>query len=202
MNRVEASWTRWTLTAASLALAVALAGSPLAGQVGGWKPSGEQDGRVDRGMYEEALAVVTQYREADPEMQAFFEQAHAYVVFPTVGKGAIGIGGARGKGILFHQGQVMGEATLTQLSIGFQWGGQAYSEIIFFESQAATDRFVEGNFEVAAQASAVAATAGASRDVSYEGGVAIFTQAKGGLMYEASIGGQKFSFQAKGPPSD
>jgi hypothetical protein len=91
---------------------------------------------------------------------------------------------------------------LSQVTIGFQWGGQAYSEAIFFESQSDTERFVEGNFELAAQASAVAATVGASRDVSYEGGVAIFTMAKGGLMYEASVGGQKFSFNPASPPSN
>ena len=103
---------------------------------------------------------------------------------------------------MFLGGQAVGGVSLSQVTIGFQWGGQAYSEAIFFESQSDTERFVEGNFELAAQASAVAATVGASRDVSYEGGVAIFTMAKGGLMYEASVGGQKFSFNPASPPSN
>jgi lipid-binding SYLF domain-containing protein len=145
---------------------------------------------------------VVAFREKDPDMAAFFDQAHSYVVFPTVGKGGVGIGGAYGKGVLFHGGQAVGEVSLSQVTIGFQWGGQAYSEAIFFQSQSDTERFVEGNFEVAAQASAVAATVGASRDVSYQGGVAIFTMAKGGLMYEASVGGQKFSFNPASPPSN
>ena len=174
--------------------------APLSGQVAGWKPAKESDKTVDKGLYDGALSTVTQFREKDPGMAGFFDQAHSYVVFPTVGKGGIGIGGAYGKGILFHNGEVVGEAGLKQVTIGFQWGGQAYSEIIFMETEADTERFVKGNYEVSAQASAVAATLGASRDVSYQGGVAIFTLAKGGLMYEASIGGQKFSFEAKGAP--
>jgi len=181
-------------------LALGTGAAPLAGQVAGWKPAKESDKTLDKGLYEGALATVTAFREKDPGMAAFFDQAHSYVVFPTVGKGGIGIGGAYGKGVLFHQGEVVGEAGLKQVTIGFQWGGQAYSEIIFMETEADTERFVKGNYEVSAQASAVAATLGASRDVSYQGGVAIFTLAKGGLMYEASIGGQKFSFEVKGAP--
>ena len=98
---------------------------------------------------------------------------------------------------LYENGEPTAEVTMTQLSIGFQWGGQAYSEFIFFKDDLALDHFKRGNFEVGAQASAVAVTAGASADASYSGGVAIFTQAKGGLMYEASIGGQKFKFKPK-----
>jgi lipid-binding SYLF domain-containing protein len=181
-------------------LAFATAAPPLAGQVAGWKPNKDSGKTVDKGLYDGALATVTAFRTQDPGMADFFDQAHSYVVFPTVGKGGVGIGGAFGKGILFHNGEVVGEASLTQLTIGLQWGGQAYSEIIFMQTEADTERFVEGNYEVSAQASAVAATLGASRDVSYKGGVAIFTLAKGGLMYEASIGGQKFKFEAKGAP--
>jgi lipid-binding SYLF domain-containing protein len=171
-----------------------------AGQVAGWKPADPGDRVLDRDLYEGARSTIVAFREADPEMAAFFDQAHSYAIFPTVGKGGVGIGGAYGKGVLFHGGQAVGEVSLSQVTIGFQWGGQAYSEAIFFQSQADTERFTGGNFEVAAQASAVAATLGASRDVSYEGGVAIFTMAKGGLMYEASVGGQKFSFNPAAPP--
>ncbi|WP_439105464.1 YSC84-related protein [Congregibacter sp.] len=129
----------------------------------------------------------------DPSMQVFFDTAAAYVVIPTVGKAGFGIGGARGKGLLYEGGEPTAIVTLTQLTIGFQWGGQAYSEFLFFEDEGALEDFKRGNYELGAQASAVAVTVGASADANYSKGVAIFTRAKGGLMYEASVGGQKFS---------
>jgi lipid-binding SYLF domain-containing protein len=135
--------------------------------------------------------------EKDPDMQRFFDSAAAYVIIPTVGKAGVGIGGARGKGLLYEGGDITAEVTLTQLTVGFQWGGQAYSEFIFFEDDTALNHFKQGNYELGAQVSAVAVTAGASADASYSDGVAIFTQAKGGLMYEASIGGQKFKVEMK-----
>lgn len=132
----------------------------------------------------------------DGLMSSLFASSYAYVIFPNVGKGGIGIGGAAGNGIVFEQGIIIGKARMTQLSIGFQLGGQAYREVIFFETKADLDRFKEDKFEFSAQASAVAATAGASANVKYHEGVMIFTQQKGGLMYEASVGGQKFDFTA------
>lgn len=125
-------------------------------------------------------------------MQRYFDAAAGYVVIPTVGKAGLGIGGARGKGLLYENGEPTSKVTMTQLSIGFQWGGQAYSEFVFFEDEKALEHFKNGNYELGAQASAVAITAGASADAGYASGVAIFTLAKGGLMYEASVGGQKF----------
>jgi lipid-binding SYLF domain-containing protein len=142
----------------------------------------------------EAKQAVAEFKKADPSLKRFFSAAHAYAVFPTVGKGGFGIGGAYGSGLVFKGGHVVGETSVTQLTIGFQLGGQAYREIIFFEDKAAFDDFKDGNFELSAQASAVAATFGASADADFDNGVAVFTLAKGGLMYEASIGGQKFSF--------
>ena len=142
--------------------------------------------------HEKAQAAKAEMLDKDPDMQRFFDSAVAYVIIPTVGKGGIGIGGARGNGLLYEGGAITAEVTLTQLTIGFQWGGQAYSEFIFFKDDVALADFKRGNYELGAQASAVAVTAGASADASYSGGVAIFTQAKGGLMYEASVGGQKF----------
>lgn len=135
--------------------------------------------------------------DKDPDMQRFFDSAVAYVIIPTVGKGGIGIGGARGKGLLYENGAITAEVTLTQLTFGFQWGGQAYSEFIFFEDDVALADFKRGNYELGAQASAVAVTAGASADANYNDGVAIFTQAKGGLMYEATVGGQKFKVEPR-----
>ena len=135
--------------------------------------------------------------EKDSGMQSFFDKATGYAVFPNVGKGGFGIGGARGKGLLKVGGETVAVVTLTQLTFGFQAGGQAYSEFIFFEDDLALGNFKRGNYELGAQASAVAITAGASADADFNEGVAIFTQAKGGLMYEATVGGQKFKVEAK-----
>jgi len=135
------------------------------------------------------------FLETDPGMETFFEDAYGYVIFPSVGKGAAGIGGAHGQGLVFEQGEVIGTSALSQATIGFQLGGQEYQEVIFFRTEDALDDFTAGNFEFSAQASAVAATAGASATADYDKGVAVFTATKAGLMYEASIGGQKFSYR-------
>jgi lipid-binding SYLF domain-containing protein len=137
----------------------------------------------------------SEFIRSDSLMSSLFSDAPAYVIFPNVGKGAIGIGGAAGNGIFFENGMPTGTASLKQVSIGFQFGGQAYREVIFFENVAAIERFKNDNFEFAAQASAVAVDKGASANVNYRDGVMVFTQKKGGLMYEASIGGQKFDFE-------
>jgi lipid-binding SYLF domain-containing protein len=144
----------------------------------------------------DAAEAKEEFLKADWKMKKHFEEAHGYVIFPNVGKGAIGIGGAAGNGVAYEGGAEVGMAKLTQVSIGFQWGGQAYREIIFFKDKAAMDRFKQNKIELSAQASAVAATAGASADADYDDGVLIFTMQKGGLMYEASVGGQKFKFDA------
>jgi len=148
------------------------------------------------------------------ESANFFAKSHGYAVFPTVGKAGIGIGGARGEGRVYEQDAYIGDTTMTQLSIGFQLGGQAFSQIIFFEDERALKEFTSGNFEFGAQASAVAITAAASagagttgasgsasggkRDATTAGqyyrGMATFIIAKGGLMYEASVSGQKFTY--------
>ena len=156
---------------------------------GSWDPAEVQDRDAKA---QEAIAT---FKESDPSIQRFFDAASGYVVIPTVGKAGFGLGGARGKGVLYENGAVTAVVTLTQLSFGFQWGGQAYSEFIFFEDAETLDNFKRGNFEMGAQVSAVAITAGASADTNFNSGMAIFTQAKGGLMYEASIGGQKFKVE-------
>jgi lipid-binding SYLF domain-containing protein len=150
--------------------------------------------------------------------KAFFKSAYGYAVFPTVGKAGIGIGGAYGKGQVYRGGKVTGETSLMKATIGFQLGGQAFSEIIFFEDKRAYSAYTGGNFEFDASASAVVITAGVQAKAgtegttagasagpatgtqaqsSYQKGMAIFVHTKGGLMYEATIGGQKFSFTAK-----
>ena len=141
--------------------------------------------------------TIRAFRESDDSMQQFFEDAAGYAVFPTVGKGGMGVGGAYGRGMLVEDGDHVGYCDLTQATIGFQLGGQAYSEIVFFENESALNDFKFGNFEFAAQVSAVAATAGAAATADYEDGVAVFTLTKGGLMYEAAVGGQKFDYVSK-----
>jgi lipid-binding SYLF domain-containing protein len=143
----------------------------------------------------DSASVIAKMKQKDPGMAKVFDEAYGYAIFATVGKGGIGIGGARGKGEVFEKGVRIGTSTLTQLSVGFQLGGQVYSEVIFFKDKTALDDFKRGNFEIGAQVSAVALTERASRDLAYNSGVAIVTMAKGGLMYEASVGGQKFTYK-------
>lgn len=173
-------------------------------------------------MFLSAVALADEYSDsvkafkAAEETKPFFAKAYGYALFPTIGKGGLGIGGAHGSGKVFVAGKVTGKTSMTQITVGLQFGGQAYSQIIFFEDKRAYDDFTSGNFEFGAQASAVAITAGAQASagstgatagatpggtagdqakIKYYKGMAVFTYAKGGLMYEASIGGQKFSFE-------
>lgn len=162
----------------------------------GWDPD-DSGSSKKKSQEQECRDAIAEFKKKDSDLNRFFNKAHAYAVFPNVGKGGFGIGGAHGKGLVFQGGKVLGRTTLTQATIGFQLGGQVYAEIIFFEDAKALKRFTDENFEFSAQASAVAITAGASADAAYEDGVAVFTMAKGGLMYEASIGGQKFSYKKK-----
>lgn len=143
-----------------------------------------------------ANALITA-KEKDPLIAKWFDAAYAYAVFPKVGKGGFIIGGAYGKGIVIRGDTTLGTTSLTQGTIGAQIGGQVYSQYIMFRDETALNHFRRGNFEFGAQVSAVAITLGASADANYDGGVAIFTLAKGGLMAEASIGGQKFKYQDK-----
>ncbi len=164
---------------------------------------------------DEYESAINSFREAG-ESGAYFEKSVGYAVFPTIGKGGIGIGGAHGSGRVYKGGEVIGTSDMTQLTIGFQLGGEAFSQIIFFENEAALDNFISGNFEFSADASAVAITAGAhatantgggasagisggqndadTKSLGFRKGMAIFTIAKGGLMYQATLGGQKYSF--------
>jgi lipid-binding SYLF domain-containing protein len=147
---------------------------------------------------DEVAEVVQKFKEGDPGMQAWFAEAYGYVVFPSVGKAGFGIGGARGHGLVYERGGLVGKSTLTQVTIGLQFGGQEFSEVIFFKDKTAFDDFIRGNFEMGAQVSAVALTTGVSADLAYNGGVAVVTATKGGLMYEATVGGQKFDFEEIG----
>jgi len=141
--------------------------------------------------------AIIDIKNADPGIETYFENAAGYAVYPSVGKGGFVVGGAYGKGVVITNDQVSGLTTMTQASIGLQIGGQKYSQFIFFKDQVALEHFRRGNFEFGAQASAVAITKGASADVDYNQGVAIFTHASGGLMAEGSVGGQQFSYTPK-----
>ena len=143
----------------------------------------------------DATAAKAEFIKTDPKMAGNFETAYGYVIFPNVGKGAVGVGGASGNGVAYEQGAKVGMAKLTQVTIGFQLGGQSYREVIFFESKKDMDRFKENKIELSAQVSAVAAAAGASANAKYVEGVMVFTMQKGGLMYEASVGGQKLKYE-------
>ena len=146
-------------------------------------------------LLQKAQWTIERFKETDQTMaEAFFKTAKGYAVFPTVAKGGAGIGGAYGNGVLYENDKPVGWCDLSQGSIGLQLGGQAYSEIIFFETDQALATFKAGTMEFAAQASAVAASADAAATADYDNGVAVFTLAGKGLMYEASIGGQKFDY--------
>ncbi len=149
----------------------------------------------DQDRIESAEKAVALMKLQDDTITSWFTKAAGYAVFPNVGKGGIGIGGAHGKGVLFENGKAVGGTELTQVTVGFQFGGQSFVEVIFFEDAIALGNFKKGNFELSAQASAVAVTLGAGASTGYEKGVAIFTMQKGGLMYEATVGGQKFKYK-------
>ena len=144
---------------------------------------------------QDVAKAIAEFKKADSGIAKVFETAPGYAIFPSVGKGAIGIGGAHGNGYVYEGGHLIGHTSLTQVTIGFQFGGQAYREVIFFKDKTALDEYKRGDFALSAQASAVAIKPGVSADLAYNGGVAIVTMAKGGLMYEASVGGQKFSYK-------
>jgi len=148
----------------------------------------------DPAAIKKAGAAVDMFKKADPSLARFFKNAKGWAVFPSVGKGAIGIGGAGGSGILFEKGKAVGKTSLTQVTIGLALGGQSFSEIIFFENDLALTKFKGGDFSLAAQVSAVAAASGAAAAAKYTQGVAVFTAGESGLMFEASVGGQGFGF--------
>ncbi|MFU8896145.1 MAG: YSC84-related protein [Gammaproteobacteria bacterium] len=153
------------------------------------------EGKAD--IEKDAAAVLKTAKAADPTLGPVFNAAPGYAVFPTVGKAAAGIGGAYGRGVLYERGRAVGYCDLTQATVGLQFGGQTYSEIIAFETKEAVETFKQGNFSFAAQATAVALKSGAGANAKFRDGVAVFTMDETGLMYEAAVGGQKFSYQAK-----
>ncbi|MGA3067541.1 MAG: YSC84-related protein [Tepidisphaeraceae bacterium] len=154
-------------------------------------PAGKSDLR------DSSADALNQAQQNDPSLRDIIQASSGYAVFPSVGKGAIGIGGAYGKGDVYQNGAVVGYCDMTQGSIGVQLGGQDYVEILVFQNPEAVQRFENGNFTFDAQATAVAVKSGAGANAKFENGVAVFTMAEAGLMYEAAVGGQNFAYQAR-----
>ena len=146
-------------------------------------------------LIQKADAVVAKVHAQNGDLARFCRDSVGYAVFPSVGKGAAGVGGAYGKGVLYEGGRVVGYCDMTQATVGAQIGGQKYTEIICFQDQKSLEHFKDEKLAFDAQASAVAGKSGAAANASYSDGVAVFTLDEKGLMAEASIGGQKFSFQ-------
>jgi lipid-binding SYLF domain-containing protein len=163
--------------------------------------------------------TIAMFKEAGGSAK-FFDNSYGYAVFPTIAKGGLGVGAAHGKGRVYEQGKYVGDTSMTQVSVGLQAGGQAYSQIVFFQDKNSFDEFTSGNFEFGAGVNAVAIKSGVSASAgstgtsagasgagtgdasttgAYRKGMAVFTVAKGGLMYEASVAGQKFSYKAVAP---
>jgi lipid-binding SYLF domain-containing protein len=172
-----------------LGLAALLLTSVPAGSARAWDPEAE---KKDAAEVESALQA---FKKADPRLKVYFEQAYGYAIFPTVDKGGFVVGGAYGKGKVFVGNKVVGNTSLSQGSIGLQVGFEAYSELIFFGDKAAFEAFKTGNAKFAASATAYAIKAGASTVANYSDGVAVFVKGKGGLMADASLGGQSFTFE-------
>lgn len=148
----------------------------------------------DTKLQNEVKEALTEFAKSNPQVESHLHKAYGFAFYPKITKGGLGIGGAGGKGLVFDNKTVIGESKLAQATFGLQAGGQQYMEIILFEDQPALDRFIAGKIKFSGQASAVALKDGASADVNYQDGVAIFTKTIGGLMAEASVGGQKFTY--------
>jgi len=146
-------------------------------------------------MIDEANEAKQAFIKSDAGLADNFKSAYAYVIFPNIGKGALIVGGAGGKGTAFQNGKPVGKAKVVQITVGAQAGGQAYREVIFFENESSFQRFKDDKLEFSGQMSAVAVKAGASANVNYTNGVLVFTEERGGLMAELSVGGQKFTYE-------
>ena len=179
-----------------LRLAVAIgaaAALALSARAEKWDPRAESKNRAE--LVQKSQAAVADFLSADPSLGAYFKEAYGYAVLPSVTKGAAGIGGARGKGVLFRAGAPAMKVYMSQFTIGAQFGGKKYAEVVFFRDARAYEAFQDDAFEFSAEAQAVVASDGAGARTSYDDGVAIFVRDKAGAMVEASIGGQRFEIE-------
>ena len=174
-----------------LLAAIGAAGLGLAGCETAPKTQPERQVLIDK-----SGQTITEFRSLDPSMQSWFDSSHGYAVFPAVGSGAFIVGGSFGRGVVYERGVAIGFADIKQGSVGLQAGGQGYSEIIFFQTKEIFDSFKSGTFSFSADATAVAASAGAAGQTTFKNGVAAFIKGQSGLMAGAAIGGQGFSFEA------
>ena len=145
-------------------------------------------------LHQRALETLQEAMQRDPSMRGVLEQAEGYAVFPSIGKGGAGVGGAFGRGVLFDRGQMVGYVDVSQASIGLQLGGQSFSEILVFRSRSALENLKGGQFSLGANVSGVAITTGAAASTNFERGVAAFIIPRGGLMAELSLSGQRINF--------
>lgn len=179
------------LSALAFSMAVAIIPSTIHAQ----KTEEEKEETKDK-MLMDSKESKAAFIKSDPGLNDLFKSAYGYVIFPNIGKGGLIVGGAGGKGTVYEKGSAIGKAKMVQVTVGAQAGGQAYREVIFFENKAAMDRFKENKLEFTGQVSAVAAKSGASLNAKYSDGVLVFTEERGGLMAEATVGGQKFNYTA------
>jgi len=142
-----------------------------------------------------AQAAVANFKLADPGLKTFFANSAGYVILPSIGEGGFIVGGEHGHGLLYEKGKPTGKVTLTEVSVGAQVGGGSFSEVIFFETQAALNSFKTTKYEMSAAAKATVAASGAAANAKYDQGIAVFTLPKSGAMVAAAVGGQKFKFE-------
>lgn len=193
--KAMAGWrTAATAAAVSAGLLAGIGAATMAGCTSSQKSDFHNDTLT---LEQRAHATKLLFVEQDAGLQRFFDEAAGYVIFPAVGKGGFIVGGAHGEGVVYEDGDVIGTSKITQATIGAQIGGQSFREVIFFKAPIDVERFKQGNWEVSANVSAVAVTAGAAASADYTNGVAVFTMTEGGLMLEASVGGQKLTYRPK-----
>ncbi len=160
----------------------------------GWNPFKRNHKRSGE---ENAQLLIKKIKETAPDSKKIFDNAIGYAVFPSIGKAGIGVGGAAGNGRVYRKGEFIGTTTMSQLSIGFQLGGQVYGEVIFFQDDNTLNKFKQGKFELGANASAIVVNTGAAITAGFKDGTIVMVLPKGGLMYEATVSGQKFTFKGK-----
>jgi lipid-binding SYLF domain-containing protein len=161
----------------------------------GCRPEPPAGAAQQRSLRDDVRAAISKMQARDPDLRDFLDNAEGYAVLPSVGKGGVIVGGAVGRGEVYQRGNFIGYVALQQATVGAQVGGQEYTELIVFQTPEALDRFTSGKLDFAANASAVLLKAGAAKSARFQHGVVVFTVPTGGLMAEAAIGGQKFTFQ-------
>jgi lipid-binding SYLF domain-containing protein len=180
------------------ALTAALSALALAAAAWAAQPQSGQAAAQPSAMSGEAQKTLDTFKQKDPTVTQQLNKVAGYAVFPKISKGAFIVGGAGGEGVLYEHGKPVGKLTMTNMSVGLQAGGQTYSELILFQDQAALSKFKQDKASLSANASGVAASAGAGAQAKFSEGVAVFITSESGVMGELSIGGQSFKFEPYG----